>query len=180
MTDENRAELRRVVEALVRRSLCDDATNVYIGSNGSGDGDQMYFVTSFKSDESVALPPLTTAQQLALSVLIGEPDTVIQSALADMLLDMGHEYATAVAEKARAEEREKPAHLSPGSAVTVYGLSGRVLDVNIGRRLDGLMECEIRVGIYPEGYGGLVPARSDSTRNYQFDMPIHDSTTRPD
>ena len=67
---------------------------------------------------NVEPPPLTTAQQLALSVLIGEPDTVTMSALADMLLDMGHEYATAVAEKARAEERQRCAVLVESRADT--------------------------------------------------------------
>ena len=59
-------------------------------------------------------PPLTTAQQLALSVLVGEPDAAVLSALCDCLIEMGHEiemmgheYAAAVAEKARAEERLK-------------------------------------------------------------------------
>ena len=56
------------------------------------------------------LPPhteLTTAQQLALSVLVGEPDRVVLSALCDLLIEQGHEYAVAVAEKARREERER-------------------------------------------------------------------------
>lgn len=53
------------------------------------------------------LPPLTTAQQLALSVLVGEPDRVVLSALCDLLIEQGHEYGVAVAEKARREERER-------------------------------------------------------------------------
>jgi len=56
-------------------------------------------------------PPLTTAQHLALSVLVGEPDAVVLSALCDCLIEQGHEYAAAVAEKARAEERERCARL---------------------------------------------------------------------
>jgi hypothetical protein len=53
------------------------------------------------------IPPLTTAQQLAVSVLVGEPDRAVLSALCDLLIEQGHEYAAGVAEKARAEERER-------------------------------------------------------------------------
>ena len=55
----------------------------------------------------VSPPPLTTAQQLALSVLVGEPDRVVLSALCDLLIEQGHEYAVAVAEKARRDERRR-------------------------------------------------------------------------
>lgn len=60
------------------------------------------------------------AKSLALNVLLGEPDTVIANALADMLLDAGHEYATAIAEKAAREERLRIAE-------RLYGEAGHVL-----------------------------------------------------
>lgn len=54
------------------------------------------------------LPPgeLTSETVLALSVLLGDPNTTEQ-ALADYMLDHGFEYAAAVAEKAAKEERER-------------------------------------------------------------------------
>jgi len=95
MTDETLAELRRGIEILVRAvafdrdvafCTCHSLHSVVSSANTFG-----------------PFPPLTTAQQLALSVLVGEPDTVIASALADYLIESGHEYAAAVADKARRE-----------------------------------------------------------------------------
>lgn len=172
MTDDTRAELRLIFESVVRAGGADTSLREMPGGAGN------YHEISVFSPAVYSHPPLTAAQHLALSVLLGEPDTVIQSALADMLLDMGHEYATAVAERARAEEREKPAHLSHGSAVTVYGISGHVRDVNVSTRIDGRMTCEISVVLMTgrAEIGEWAPARSDSTRGYQFDMPISDDT----
>lgn len=105
MTDENRAELRRGIEAVVRASM---VTGCYV----SGQPRRETYTGKICADVAVyrnpsqELPPLTTAQQLALSVLLGD-EAVLPQALADYLLDQGHEYATAVAEKARVEERER-------------------------------------------------------------------------
>ncbi len=105
MTDETRAELRRGLTELVTWAMCDNGERTLEVSRGHSR--QSRRVEVFKRDESVDPPPLTAAQQLALSVLLDEPDSVIASALADMLLDAGHEYATAVAEKARSEGVEE-------------------------------------------------------------------------
>ena len=117
MTEEARAELRRGIEGLVRAAGDCESSVRFVP-------DWPWFNARSVDPDAVAgethkvevrvpgygtlstLPPLTTAQHLALSVLLGD-ESVIPQALADMLLDMGHEYATAVAEKARAEEREQ-------------------------------------------------------------------------
>jgi len=52
-------------------------------------------------------PPLGATKNFALSVLVGETDIVIANALADYLLDRGHEYAQACFEKGRAQGREE-------------------------------------------------------------------------
>lgn len=155
MTDKLRAELRRGIEGVIRLAVA--IPDPQCRTNGTARENEAWVQARTYKEflPPGGLPPLTTAQQLALSVLLGEPDTVVESALADMLMDAGHEYATAVAEKARAEEREKPAHLSPGSPVTMYGMSGHVHDVNVSTRIDGRMECEIRVV--------LLPGREEST-----------------
>ena len=112
MTDETRAELRRFFAAMVRVAECETLTVEVIGSEPSGNPwarvSAACQVRESKARPGSApeLPPLTTAQQLALSVLLGD-ESVLPQALADYLLDQGHEYATAVAERARAEERER-------------------------------------------------------------------------
>lgn len=52
-------------------------------------------------------PPLDSARQFALDVLLAESDATIENALADYMLDNGFDYAHAVAEKERKEERER-------------------------------------------------------------------------
>jgi len=83
MTDKDRAELRELIERTVRESMAEGP-----------------------KDEARYIPPLPEGKQFALTVLLAEDDTTIANALADYLLDQGHDYATAVAEKARREERE--------------------------------------------------------------------------
>ena len=105
MTEETRAELRRLLEGVAQAYIAD--TVVVKGDSGRRTG-----FDKLCSDVAVYYtpcepPPLTTAQQLALSVLLGEPDRVVLSALCDLLIEQGHEYAVAVAEKARREERER-------------------------------------------------------------------------
>jgi hypothetical protein len=102
VTDETRAELRRGVEAVVRTALHYNRIIVY--SPEGVNGDHPTVIARIPYAGSVGdTPPLTPAQQLAISVLLGEPDTVVASALADMLLDQGHEYATAIKTKTVAE-----------------------------------------------------------------------------
>jgi hypothetical protein len=93
VTDDTRTELRVTVERLVR-----------LANAGVGVTCELRPERRCPPEDT---PPLTTAQQLALSVLVGEPDRAVLSALCDCLIEMGHEYAAAVAEKARREERER-------------------------------------------------------------------------
>ena len=119
MTEETRSELRRGIEAVVRAIAVDHPVHGPPSVNAT----MGYDCTTLDVDyhhESDKHPPLTTAQQLALSVLVGEPDRVVLSALCDLLIDQGHEYAVAVAEKARREERERIAGLIRAWADDAY------------------------------------------------------------
>ena len=115
MGDESRAELRSGIEALLRTA--ERGGDVYVidspGPRGDPDPPRIPTdrVTAVVAEwpESGLVPPreLSPEKAFALTVLLGEDDTTIANALADYLLDKGHEYATAVAEKARKEERER-------------------------------------------------------------------------
>lgn len=110
MTEETRAELRDGIEAVVRAFGLKDTILVTTGAKArpAGHYSDAVEITAYVPDgwtveQTVGL---TTAQQLALSVLLGD-EAVLPDALADYLIDKGHEYAVAVAEKARREERER-------------------------------------------------------------------------
>lgn len=95
MTDDARARLRDGIAWVVRFAAL---PGTVVGHEESE------FHASVMADNYQSagpLPELTTAQQLALSVLIGEPDYVIANAMAEHLLDQGHEYATAVLDAER-------------------------------------------------------------------------------
>lgn len=96
MTDETRSELRRVIEAAVRAGGADTSFRELPGGAGN------YYELSVFSAIVFDRPALTSAQQLALSVLLGD-ESVVPQVLADYLLDQGHEYATACYERGRAE-----------------------------------------------------------------------------
>lgn len=105
MTDETRAGLRRLLEGVARASIADAV--VVKGDSGRRTG-----FDKLCSDVAVYYtpcdpPPLTTAQQLALSVLLGEPDRVVLSALCDLLIEQGHEYAVECYEKGKREEQDR-------------------------------------------------------------------------
>lgn len=106
MTDETRTELRRGIELILRSISAGYGVKsgrpVYMLSGGYAHN--LYTGRIPNGIECHNFPPLTTAQQLALSVLIGD-ESVLPQALADYLLDQGHEYATAVAERATMAER---------------------------------------------------------------------------
>lgn len=112
MTDETRAELRRLFTAMVRVAECAELSVEVIGTEPSSNP-WARVSASCQVRESVArpgsapeLPPLTTAQQLAMSVLLGEP--VPLAVLIGALEDAGmfaDGVLQAVADKARAEER---------------------------------------------------------------------------
>ncbi len=112
MTEQNRSELRRGLEAVVRAAM--GCTSPAVTVEGPANGHTRFrCLVAVREDDFFTAPPpepppLTTAQQLALSVLLSD-EAVSPQALADYLLDQGHEYAVAVAEKARAEEREQSA-----------------------------------------------------------------------
>ena len=96
MTEQHRAELRRVVERMVRLSAA-----------GVG---WLCEIEPSKPTLPEDTPPLTTAQQLALSVLLGDdiPLGVLLSACEDAGV-FADGLAGEIAEKARAEEREQGA-----------------------------------------------------------------------
>lgn len=114
MDDDTRAELRRGVEALVRAAEAQSRRaghcSVTVSRSGMAGGGRVWQSVYLKVDDADDPPPLTPAQQLALSVLL-QDDAITPQVLADYLLDAGHEYATAVAGRAaadaRAEERRR-------------------------------------------------------------------------
>ncbi len=114
MTDENRAGFRSWLADMI--AVATSSTGVMDRTRKHHYPAPNHFVVEIGvSKDGKDIPPLTTAQQLALSVLLGD-ESVLPQAMADYLLDQGHEYATAVAEKARAEERERIAAVCDGCA----------------------------------------------------------------
>ncbi len=101
MTSENRAELRRGIDAVVRAA--ESAIEIRVESHEPEPHHRrracvtVYQVGTGSPPEPKAL---TTAQQLALSVLLGD-ESVLPQALADYLLDQGHEYAVACYENGK-------------------------------------------------------------------------------
>lgn len=112
MTEETRAELRQRLTTLVTLAgvpgaeIIDAEPRSFKFRDVPTGHAACAVVFPLGPGGSVNPPPLTTAQQLALSVLLGEPDAVVLSALCDCLIEMGHEYAVAVAENARREAIE--------------------------------------------------------------------------
>lgn len=111
MTDQNRAKLRRGIESLIRypngvggwvsadfygpRPALDNEGEMRAGVNVSAG--IVFPADTFTLDP---IPPLTTAQQLALSVLVGD-ESVLPQALADFMIDSGVEYAVECYEKGK-------------------------------------------------------------------------------
>jgi len=123
MTDETRAELRRFFAAMVRVAECETLTVEVIGSEPSGNPWAMVSAacqvreSKARPGSAPELPSLTTAQQLALSVLLGDdiPLGVLLSACEDAGV-FADGLAGEIAEKARAEERERIAAVCDGCA----------------------------------------------------------------
>jgi hypothetical protein len=113
MDTDTRAELREGVETLVRaaggQSRRHGRCTVLMSRHGEVGVGQVWQSVYLKLDGEDD-PPLTPAQQLALSVLL-EDEAVFPQVLADYLLDAGHDYTLAVAaraaDEARADERRK-------------------------------------------------------------------------
>lgn len=121
MTDENRAELRRGLEMLVRASARIHAngwpavnirTQEYHYSDGTPAVTRSVEIDGFHP----GTPPLTTAQQLALSVLLGD-ESAMPQALADFMIDSGVEYAVECYEKGKRD----------GNPLLVFEEAGREL-----------------------------------------------------
>ncbi len=126
MTGETLAELRPQFETVVRAAFAGGhtyttETPAYV--TGERDGrptlyciysagvafDGLHWADRIAGDlppPPAELPPLDPGQQLGLSVLLKDA-AVTPQVLADYLLDAGHEYATAVAERAKKEERAR-------------------------------------------------------------------------
>lgn len=115
MTDEMWADLRTGIEFVVQVARAEGGVSHHLEmTTASPDGGIRELRFNFKLWEtaftafgkSFTPPPLNPACILALNVLVGDPTTLPQ-ALADYLLDQGHEYATAVFEKGKAQGREE-------------------------------------------------------------------------
>lgn len=124
MSDNERANLRKAVEqivvaasALLPQSIAHERVRAQLQSGGvSG-----ICITTVEVFDHTRGHPLSPAQQFALSVLVGEPDEVIERALADYMLDRGFDYAQAAYEKGRREEREAIAERLYSEASHVLG-----------------------------------------------------------
>lgn len=108
MTDETRAELRAGIEDLVRKAELLPNDPYAPGYSDHRSNGRQAIVEVWLASTPINLPPLTTAQQLALSVLLGEsvPLSVLLSACEDAGL-FPDGVMSAVAERARAEGYEK-------------------------------------------------------------------------
>ena len=140
MTDDTRTELRRGLENLVRESLRESAdVDVSVLGPTVTIGGWAHFTQVEVSSDARDLeeaPPLTTDKQLALSVLVGEPDRAVLSALCDCLIEMGHEYAVECYEKGKRDGNpmaEAVKAMTP--AVTAYADACRHLVNNLAARL---------------------------------------------
>ncbi|MCU0703379.1 MAG: hypothetical protein MUF18_05245 [Fimbriiglobus sp.] len=110
MDADTQAKLRRGIEALVQSAAAQSREHghcsIEISRHGAAGGQSAWMAVYARLEGQLEFTPLTPAQQLGLSVLI-EDETVLPQALADYLLDYGHEYAEAVRQQARTEERQK-------------------------------------------------------------------------
>ena len=105
MTEETRAELRSFITRLIAVAEHDPRAGTvshYAPSFG-----QHELVCALRFDPAKVSSELSTAQQLALSVLLGEPDRVVLSALCDLLIEQGHEYGVECYEKGKREEQDR-------------------------------------------------------------------------
>jgi hypothetical protein len=114
VTDEQQAELRRGFEALVRAASAGWKVSATVTVSDTDNAPES--MTGFEVKASRKRPgpwaasPLTTEKQLALSVLLGDRDAATTAAMIDAMTEAGYldEGAVeAIAERARAEERER-------------------------------------------------------------------------
>ena len=115
MTDETRADWRAALDDLLRQAMTDRPFHLVYGRRPHHEYAALTetFVAVVHHDDTADYPeppPLTTAQQLALSVLLGDdiPLGVLLSACEDAGV-FADGLAGEIAEKARAEEREQGA-----------------------------------------------------------------------
>ena len=98
MTNVTRTELRRMIEAALSAA-----------DQGAADLYEMarwLFRSRLVKSDSDGPEQLTPFKLMCLAGLVGDP-AQLESALADYLLDMGHEYAVECYEKGKREERER-------------------------------------------------------------------------
>lgn len=108
MTDETRARLRGAIELLVSYAArLDGEARVQTDSGRLGayvtytDHVGVMVVVSTRPEQlGPPTPALTPFQHMCLSGLLGDPDQLPQ-ALADYMLDQGHEYAAACYQKGK-------------------------------------------------------------------------------
>ena len=105
MTDDTRKEFRKAFEMMLRLIAVATEPRIVIDERSRFHREPLSI--TLRDDAPIIritdhqLPPLTTAQQLALTVLVGEPDRAVLSALCDCLIEMGHEYAAECYEKGK-------------------------------------------------------------------------------
>lgn len=109
MTDDTRRELAAGLTAVVRAAM---AAETLVVMTRYGYKDERYRALVRVDDDSRRTgvdypepPPLTTGQMLGLSALLG--GELESRVLADWLTEQGADWAEAVAEKARQEERAR-------------------------------------------------------------------------
>ena len=127
MTDETRAELRRGIELILRSVSAGYGVKsgrpAYMLSGGYAHN--LYTDRIPNGIECHNFPPLTTAQQLALSVLIGD-ESVLPQALADYLLDQGHEYAVECYERGKRDGGNQLLAMADGYAEVCRELNRQI------------------------------------------------------
>jgi hypothetical protein len=125
MTERVRGDLRHAIEDLVRVAMSPVQKRVVRDCQV---GSPTYSVSvTLEEDYNAITRPLTPAQQLGLSVLV-EDESTLPQALADFLLDIDQEYASAIARRVRTEERRAIAlklrklnRFSPDVAIAIVG-----------------------------------------------------------
>jgi hypothetical protein len=117
VSDQQRAALAAGLAAVVRAAMAGRVGPVYTSDAGRGLAERVEEAAHTEAART-ADPPLTAGQMLGISAALGGPDAA--AALADYLIENGLDWAQAVADKARAEERERCAKVAEGAATRDY------------------------------------------------------------
>jgi len=141
VTDEQRLALRQAVTFAVGCAGGSPDVRVWPRLFCSPPPTQVVVGLGAAGPDGEGLPPprpLTPTQLLGLAALL-EDDTFIPNALADFMLDKGYDYAVAVAEKARKEERECIAERLYGESSRARNGDGEV-NARLSRALSSIAD----------------------------------------